>query len=204
VIEYLLKAVDTANRSGERRTGVPDSVVKRIESISLSPLDVPDPNAASSGAPSAPTSITGRQSGGGNGLYDIRNAKMSVIVSSAKLPQFFDAISRTNFMSVTGLYVEDVDEWAELENGYYYGSEHVVRAVVDIETVWLRSWMSPLMPPDIRNLLVGAQGMDLAATVPAPAPEAAVMPTKPSAGGSTKKGKSTRRPGATKSGDGGF
>jgi hypothetical protein len=203
VIEDLLKAVDAANRSNGARTTVLDSVVKRIEQISLAPLDFTPPSndMTMGGGPAAPTSITGRQSGGGNGLYDIREARISVIVASAKLPQFFDAIGRTNFMTVTGLNVEDVDEWAELENGYFYGSDHVVRAMVDVETIWLRSWTVPLMPAQTREILVGAGSMEMAPPPPPPPPPPAAATPK-----SKSKTTGTKRPGATKMGgdDGGF
>ena len=55
--------------------------------------------------------------------YDVRKAKLLLIVSSAKLPEFFDAVARTNFMTVTGIAMEKVDSWGELANGYYYGMQ---------------------------------------------------------------------------------
>jgi hypothetical protein len=51
----------------------------------------------------------------------------------------------------------------DLERGYYYGPEHVVRATITIESVWLRNWVGPLMPASVKRSL----------GVPEPTPPAA-------------------------------
>ena len=56
-------------------------------------------------------------------------------------------------MTVTDVDLYEVDIWEDLERGYYYGSDHVVRAVLSIETVWLRSWMKDFMPSTVRTAL---------------------------------------------------
>lgn len=173
VYDDLLSAVRLANTnaSGARET-VENSVVKRIESITLADPDgmfeskdpmsrggdatpKADPTAATPGmVPLDPElSITGRGMGSWNKVYDVRRATMRVVVSSARLNDFLRAIAQTNFMSVTDLDLATVDEWEDLRAGYYYGPEHVVRATVQIESVWLRDWTAAFMPPSIRSVL---------------------------------------------------
>jgi hypothetical protein len=159
-IADLLKAVDNANTVDGQRTTVDRSVVKRIERITLQPL-VPERRQDPSGYGEQPVvavnPITGRSGGPDNPHYDVRNARMTLIVSSARLPDLVNAIARTNFMTVIGLQFEEVDIWPDLEQGYYYGLDHVIRATLDIETVWLRDWTAPLMPPRIRGALTGSE-----------------------------------------------
>jgi hypothetical protein len=91
--------------------------------------------------------------GSWNKVYDVRRAEMVVVVSSARLNEFLAAIARTNFMTVTDMDLTKVDAWDALRQGYFYGDEHVVRARLTIESVWLRDWMTEFMPRSIRNAL---------------------------------------------------
>lgn len=167
----LLAAVALANRRSDGRMGgVDESIVKRIESIllkdpegifdnvsaeSTTGLPPAEPTALIPGlAPLDPTlSITGRGMGSWNKVYDVRRAEMVVVVSSARLNEFLAAIARTNFMTVTDMDLTKVDAWDALRQGYFYGDEHVVRARLTIESVWLRDWMTEFMPRTIRNAL---------------------------------------------------
>ena len=74
-------------------------------------------------------------------------------VSCQDLPTFIDAIGKVNFMTVLDLDLQSVDIWEELQQGYYYGEDHVVRVSMTIETVWLRSWVAPLMPDPVKETL---------------------------------------------------
>ena len=49
--------------------------------------------------------------------------------------------------------LSDVDAKGDLERGYYYGNEHVVRATITLETVWLRQWTAPVMPSSVKKAL---------------------------------------------------
>jgi hypothetical protein len=167
-LKDLFAIVRNANAGpGGRTLPVRDAVVKRIDKIELLPWRVQtaavtagaaapggapvDPNTAA--ATPAAESISGFSDTADANTYDIRRAKLTLVVSSAKLPQFFDAVARTNFMSVTGIAMEKVDSWADLANGYYYGDENVVRVLVDIETIWLRSWTEQYFPRALRAAL---------------------------------------------------
>lgn len=113
-------------------------------------------------------SVTGRWGGKNNKLYDVRNARLTVVVSSARLPVLIDAISKSNFMAVTEVSLFEVDMWNDLDAGYYYGEENVVRAVIDIEMVWFKSWLEPIVPPSLRDQL----GLPPLKDVKEPAPAA--------------------------------
>ncbi|MCC6678669.1 MAG: hypothetical protein IT436_16165 [Phycisphaerales bacterium] len=176
VIDDLLAAVGRANTGPDGRlTDVERSVVKRVEKIKLDDAGFyekegitqarrgggdEEPAAAEVVAsetdevkPDFKESLTGRTAAPvnkANGVYDIRRAEMTVIVSSARLPQLLSAISSTNFMTVLDCDMTEVSVWGDLAQGYYYGNEHVTRATLTIETVWLRSLTKPLMPHDVR------------------------------------------------------
>lgn len=177
VIDDLLAAVARANTGPDGRlTPVEDSVVKRIEKIKLDESgfvsqegaqqrrrggdeDATEEASASETdevKPDYKESLTGRTAAPvnkANGVYDIRKAEMTVIVSSARLPQLLSAISATNFMTVVDCDLSEVNVWGDLAQGYYYGDEHVVRARLSIETVWLRSLTKPLMPREVKDQL---------------------------------------------------
>jgi len=161
----------------------PGSTVKRLESVRIERIDLGGAGAASgppsagrggfsgrggrgrSPAGASPTgsadseggvwanSYTGRSSAGSAGPYDVRRAKLVGIVAADRVDELVDAITAQNLMTVIGLEVEAIDPWEELEDGYFYGPERVVRVRMDIETAWLRAWTAPLMPPQLRTAL---------------------------------------------------
>jgi len=162
VFRDILRAVARANTDPDGQpTPIERSVVKRIERLAVEDLpvygetvlaDMPSEAVSEDGL--APTdrrhSLTGRLSTAENQVYDVRTAELVAIVSSERLPQFFRALRETNYMTVLEITTEPVDAWEELTHGFYYGEEHVVRATMRIETVWLRSWTAPLMPEGLR------------------------------------------------------
>jgi hypothetical protein len=172
VLDDLLGAVKLANTQNGKLTNVDKSIVKRIVSIEIEPPDGLDegddadsarrremaggggggaPAAVPGMAPSDPfKSISGRLGGPSNTVYDVRRAKMTVIVSSAHLQEFLEAIPRTNFMTITELNLAEVNVWDDLKKGFLYGPDHVVKATVAVETVWLRSWMAGYMPARLK------------------------------------------------------
>lgn len=176
MIQDLLFAVRTANLdSGGALTRLNDSVIKRVEKIKL--LDPfagkpagggsEDPNAAGAGPTPAITvdalaglvpmdvawSVTGRKSSPGNPLYDVRHAEMELVVSASKLKQIFDAFARTNLMTIIDIHLSSVDVMSELDRGYYFGGESVVRARITVEAIWLRSWTEKMFPSGVRKRL---------------------------------------------------
>lgn len=177
VLGDFMAAVRLANQGSD---GADKAVVKRIESIEIrmpegmKPIDtgtrIEDPEMAAlmAAEPEAPPtsdvpagmvpldkskSITGRIRGGWNEIYEVRRIKATCVVSSARLNEFLAAIARVNYMSVTDLDLTEVDAWAALEEGYFYGDEHVVRVTLEIESIWLKSWLVPMMPEELRKAL---------------------------------------------------
>lgn len=177
VLQDLLAAIQKANTgAGGERTEVEQSAVKRILSISIEELPVfgtadgsqdrgeeqfTETMSVGSGLISQPgrvprdprASITGRVSSPENKLFDVRRARVDLVVSSEKLPSVIEAFHSTAMMTVTDLDLEPIDVWEDLRQGYAYGNEHVVKASMEIEIVWLRSWTAGLMPATIRAVL---------------------------------------------------
>lgn len=102
--------------------------------------------------------VTGRYS---NPLYDVKHVELVVIADIRKMDLLFDAISKVNLMTVTDVTLEDVNEYDELLDGFYYGQGDMVRATLKIETVWLRSWTEPMMPESYKTgLEIGVEEGD--------------------------------------------
>lgn len=205
----VFRAIRAANTPAGESTpaSVDRAVVKRVYGITVDnwirlrateedPFGQPEARPADSGAAvdgvsaiippryTPNTSITGRWGGKNNKLYDIRGARLTVIVSSARLPEFIDAVSKSNFIAVTNLSLSEVDMWADLDAGYYYGEENVVRADVEIEMVWFKSWLDPIVPPSLRDQLGFAPLKDVKEPAPVGAsPEGGAPANQPAGGG---------------------
>ncbi len=147
VFEDILASIQRANSES---VGVRDSVVKRVESVQLYGFEVNPEDGTIFGAPST---HTGRETSKTNQVYDVRHGRLTAVVSAERLPQFIDALGETNFISVTGVRMTGVDPWADLQEGYYYGSEAVVRVELDLECAYLRDWIVPYMPESVRTAL---------------------------------------------------
>lgn len=93
---------------------------------------------------------TGRMS---NTLYDVKHVWVDMDVDIQQLPVFMDELVQTNFMSVLKMEMSNVDEYAMLSQGYFYGTGDVVNVRILIETIWLRDWLVPMMPPAIKQML---------------------------------------------------
>ena len=95
-------------------------------------------------------SPTGRRS---NDLYDVRHAKVDMVIDAQRLPEFFDALSQVNFMTVLKITFTQIDEYEALKAGYVYGSGDAIQATMVIETIWLRDWTMTLMPDVVKAKL---------------------------------------------------
>ena len=172
VISDVLRAASAANTDASGVSlPVPDAPIKHVELIRVSEFAVAtggsefdDIDSGGRGArggrgfgndddfaaPSGPKFYTGRTQ---SNAYDIRTVDLTVIASSKQLPKFFDALAKTNYMTVIDVDLSEVDVYDALSQGYYYGQDHLVRANIKIETVWLRSWTAESMPKSIRDSL---------------------------------------------------
>lgn len=95
-------------------------------------------------------SPSGRSS---NVMYDVRHVRVSLVLDSQRVPEFFENLQRVNFMAVLKMEISAIDEYGALRQGYVYGAGDSVRADMLIETIWLRDWTTQYMPRTIRNLL---------------------------------------------------
>jgi hypothetical protein len=174
IYQDVFKALALANSmaAGGGEGSVLTGPIKRISKITVDGPDygdVPDElaDAAASSDPSTvvatkdtvtpdqAVSITGRYSGptSGNQYYDLRKVTLQAIVSPKNLPALFDALTQTNYMTVLRCDMEKLDPEADLKLGYYYGDDHVVKATIQIETIWLRAWTKNYMPKTVRTAL---------------------------------------------------
>ncbi|HVZ95003.1 MAG TPA: hypothetical protein VG797_10890 [Phycisphaerales bacterium] len=179
VNEDIVSAVAKANTDPVRgRLAVYEAPVKRIESINVLPMSQQSggmdshaasatgqpaaaaPAAASTDAsaqikPDYTASVTGRAGWPKlpNPVYDVRQVEMTVLVALDRLPTLIDAISQTNFMTVTGVQILSVPARPDLIQGYDYGGDYLVQADLKIETVWLRQWTTLFMPKAVRTML---------------------------------------------------
>lgn len=160
LLQDVFAIIRAANAGpGGKLTSERDSVVKRLEKIEILPWRAQTASEGMGGDPSgAPPAMGGEfansisgHSDGASTEYDVRRARVTMIVSSARLPELFNAVGRTNFAFITGFAMEKVDGWQDLAQGYYYGDENVVRVLLDLEFTWLRSWTEPLFPDAVRK-----------------------------------------------------
>ncbi len=164
----ILRAIANVNRVGEIGASVLDAPVKRLIRLKVVPgyvgiesdgafKSLPGVGAlAASAAPAATITDDFARSPSGrvsNHMYDVRHAQLSVVVEVRRLPEFIDALSRVNFMSVLSVDIQPVDEYAALLEGYVYGSEDVAQVELVIETIWFRQWTEKLMPKSVKQRL---------------------------------------------------
>ncbi len=156
----MVMAIRLANRP---TPGAEDSVltlpVKRLLKLSVEPGYVGRGGGESRGrdaaappAPAQPIEVqldqpltpnftawrTGRVT---NPLYDVRLARMSVIVDAQRIPELLNAITQVNLMTPLVERITMIDQEAHFLDGYVYGDGvDVVQMDLLIETIWLRSW----------------------------------------------------------------
>ncbi len=152
----LTAALANANTGDD--PGIPAKPVKRLIEMGVASDYIGlDSNKRTPGAPPAEADLsapiadefqdnpTGRQS---NPFYDVRLAKLSVVIDSRAIPRLLASIAKFNLMTVVGLRVTDVDEYEHLASGYWYGRVDTVQLDLMIETLWLRSWTAGHSTPE--------------------------------------------------------
>lgn len=169
ILEDLFKAFALANSTtaGGGDGSVLTGAIKRVMKIQIDGMDYhdvpdeqagtvqPDPSAPPPKEPVTPditVSVTGRYSGprSGNQVYDLRVATVEMVVAPSRLAAFYDALVKTNYMTVLQVELTALQPEDDLKKGYYYGEDHVVKAQMKIETIWLRAWTKQYMPKTVR------------------------------------------------------
>lgn len=177
----VLRGLATANTdvAGQPFSAV-SGPVKRLLTLSVKPWDLESAASSAQGKPPAGVSLagevrrdyevspTGRTAWPAtpNPMFDVRYADVSLLADSSRLPQLFEAFPRAGLMSVVACSIEDYDPADDLSAGFYYGSDHLVRVTMKIETLWLRRWMAPMIPDSLR----AAMGVPDSWAKPAPNP----------------------------------
>lgn len=121
--------------------GPGDSGGRTNQSMALNTNPPADPNAQIQLDYSV--SFTGRKS---NDLYDVRYVELSIVVDSERVPEVIDALAAQNFITVIGMNLAPADPYAAARNGYVYGDDPVVTLSLQLELIYLRSWMASHFP----------------------------------------------------------
>ena len=88
-----------------------------------------------------------------NSLFDLRYVEITLVASSSQLPRIFEAFPAVNLMTVVGVDLEHIESVPLLAQGMDLGPDHLVRAKIRVETIWLRAWTKKHMPPSVRRSL---------------------------------------------------
>ncbi|MDZ4830712.1 MAG: hypothetical protein SGJ09_11010 [Phycisphaerae bacterium] len=128
----------------------PDGVVAAAPALPNQPLGEPQIDMATEAPRDFAKSLTGRQK---NNAFDVRRATVEAVIATSELPQFFDALAKRNFITVTNVRVQQIDAFSEASQGFVYGREPVSAVTIELESAWLREWVAPLMPADVRTAL---------------------------------------------------
>lgn len=113
--------------------------------------------------------LSGRVS---NGLYDVINVQLDMVVETSRLPEVLDRLAAYNFISIADLSLTPADSFAAAQYGYVFGPKAVSQVSLILQTVWLREWTKEFMPDSVRTLL----------NIPARAPASAQPPATPDVG----------------------
>ena len=95
-------------------------------------------------------SPTGRVS---NGMYDVVQFRMDLVVEVDQIPAVIRAISHNRLMSAFQVEIKAIDAEQALNAGYYYGEKPVADVSLSCEALLLRHWTVPLMPVVIKRQL---------------------------------------------------
>lgn len=93
-------------------------------------------------------SISGRAN---DATYDVVRTELTVVVDQRDVLKLVDAISKENFYQLIDMQYDAVDRAAARNEGYWYGTEPVVRVTMLWEGYFIREIYDPLMPASVRQ-----------------------------------------------------
>lgn len=149
---------DPATPGGPPQHDILHSAVKALEGV-----DAPQPVTASTGFDATagvstavpkltPISPTGRVC---NGLYDVLQFKLHLVVDAAKLPQVLRALQAGQFITVLNVQIIEVVDPARAasnpQGGFRYGSKPCVRVQIDCEELLMHKWTDTILPDSRKN-----------------------------------------------------
>jgi hypothetical protein len=157
--ELNRKAADQVTKTDPCVQHVP---VKRLVALRVLGYELPGtrlvfPQAASRATDPLPAgvggpSFTGRKC---DDEYDVVRFVVSVVVDQRDVLKVIDSISRVNFYQCVGAHYEAVDDQVAQAQGYFYGTDPVVKAALEFEGYLAREVYGELMPPAVQKLLSG-------------------------------------------------
>lgn len=86
-------------------------------------------------------------------LFDILQVRLTMMVSTSRIPTILDCFAQNNFATIVDIALEPVNKFESLEDGFDYGAEPVSKLTVVLETIWLRAWTVESMPTTIKESL---------------------------------------------------
>lgn len=162
IAQDMVGAVMAANAGSN---SVLDAPIKRLLYVAPSAMypkkdNSSNPAMADGGAlpatgPNYAASFTGRQT---DALADVVLVEVGLVLETAKIPAFVDALAAQNFIAILNLKLSPVDPFAAAQEGFLYGDKHCSQVDLQLETIWLREWTCPQMPDEVRSLLGASCG----------------------------------------------
>lgn len=128
--------------------------IKRIESIVVNPEYIGSDRAMSTRGTeqaSIPLIFTDSPTGRvANRLFDVRHARVTMIVDPRGMPAILNAFSSVNFQTPIIETITNVNDTEARRNGYFYGDSsagaetglNLMRVTLLVESLWLRSWIA--------------------------------------------------------------
>ncbi|MCC6579733.1 MAG: hypothetical protein IT440_04775 [Phycisphaeraceae bacterium] len=164
VQQDIVQTLQDTNNVSDKQHSVLDAPIKRLIRIEPDPgyvgitssggFNTAGRSLNNSGEKKLPDDFTAAPTGRkSNTIYDVRHVRVHCYVDYQQLPDFFEQLSKINFMTVLEVKLSDVDEYEDLAKGYLYGHGDIVQASILIETLWLREWTAKLMPEGVQKQL---------------------------------------------------
>jgi hypothetical protein len=86
-----------------------------------------------------------------NDLYDVLAFSMILEVDQRQIPTIIHELQKNKFMTVVGLDISAIDPIEADAQGFIYGTAPMVRLSLNLETLFMRKWTVPLMPPTVQQ-----------------------------------------------------
>jgi hypothetical protein len=157
---------DSATPGGPPQHDILHSAVKSLENIGqpqpvVNPAGFDATAGVSAPAPKITTvSPTGRVC---NGLYDVLEFKVDMVVDASKIAQIVHTFEAGQFVTVLNVQVTNVIDPAmaastnNTQGGYHYGNKPAVEVEFDCEDLFMRQWTDKYLPDDMKGAFGKAQ-----------------------------------------------
>ena len=145
----------TARRRGGAAPGADAGDAAAAPQLSI-PVD-----AAAKIEPDYVYSVTGRPLH--TPLYDLVQFNVTLRCEAAQVPYVLKQLQKDSLLTILNVDVSEVNLAVAAMNGYVYGQKPVVQLDLQCEMLFLRQWLAPLMPTEVRQSLLDWAGTEAAA-----------------------------------------